>query len=241
MNKVFREEKKYMITQALYYRLRHYMSQVMQRDRHSEDHQYHYSLRKGEGYTIRSLYFDSLDDRDFHEKLDGIELRRKCRLRTYMNDPSFCLLELKKKQGNFQEKTSLRLTREQGERLIEGDYGMLLTFNTPFALDCYQMMSQHIYRPKSVVTYERDAFIAKENKIRITFDQAVRGTESDFNIFSDDLKESPLLDGSNVILEVKFNGFLLQYIKDLLLAVEGEQLSISKYCLSRKTSKHYSI
>lgn len=239
MNKVFREEKKYMITQEVYYRLRHHISQVMQRDRHSENEQYRFA--KGQGYTIRSLYFDSLEDRDFHEKLDGIELRRKCRLRTYMNDPSFCVLELKKKQGNLQEKTSLRLTREQGERLIEGDYGLLLEINNPFSLDCYQMMSQHIYRPKSVVTYERDAFIAKENKIRITFDQAVRGTESDFDIFSDTLNESPFLDASNVVLEVKFNGFLLQYIKDLLVEVEGEQLSVSKYCLSRKISKHYSI
>lgn len=239
MNKVYREEKKFVITQDLFYTLRHQFTQIIHRDKYSQREQYR--LSKGDGYTIRSLYFDSLEDRDFHEKIDGLELRRKCRLRTYMNDPSFCMLELKKKQGNLQQKTSYRLTREQGERLIEGDYGMLLELNHPFLVDCYQMMTQYVYKPKAVVTYERDAFVAKENKIRITFDQMIRGTESNFDIFSDHLNENYILDSSNVVLEVKYNGFLLQYIKDLLVGVERHEQSVSKYCLARQISKDYYI
>lgn len=239
MNNVFREEEKYVITQDVFYELRHYISHVLRRDKHSENSRYRYG--RGEGYTIRSLYFDTLEDRDFHEKIEGIELRRKCRLRTYMNDPSFCLLEIKKKQGHLQHKRSYRLTREQGEKLILGDYGILLKIGHPFLVDCYQMMTQHVYKPKAVVTYERDAFVAKENKIRVTFDQKIRGTESNFDIFSDKLNENYILDSSNTVLEVKFNGFLLQYIKDMLVTLEREQLSVSKYCLARSVSKHYSI
>jgi len=239
MNSVYREEKKYVITKDAYYRLRHKLSQVMHRDHNSE--QNHYRYRKGDGYTIRSLYFDSLEDRDFEEKIEGIELRRKIRLRTYMHDPNFCLLEIKKKEGDNQKKTSFRFTKEQGERLIRGEYQLLLEFNNPFLLECYYMIMQHVYRPKSVVTYERDAFVAKENKIRVTFDQAIRGTESNFNIFSEDLVENDFMDASLVVLEVKYNGFLLQYIKDLLEEVEQNQLSVSKYCLSRKISKHYML
>ncbi|MFB1052169.1 polyphosphate polymerase domain-containing protein [Paraliobacillus sp. JSM ZJ581] len=239
MNNVYREEKKYVITKEHYYKLREKIAQVMRRDYHSENNHYHH--RKGDGYTIRSLYFDSLDDRDFHEKIEGIELRRKIRLRTYMHDPSFCLLELKKKEGNYQQKTSFRFTKEEGERLIQGDYSMLLELNHPFLIDCYQMMMQHVYKPKSVVTYERDAFVAKENKIRVTFDQLIRGSESNFNIFSNQLIENPLLDPYYIVLEVKYDGFLLQYIKDLLQELEKEQLSVSKYCLSREVSKHYLI
>lgn len=237
MNSVFREEHKYLISKETYYSLRHKISQVMHRDQNSEQNLYRYS--KGDGYTIRSLYFDSIDDRDYHEKIDGIELRRKLRLRTYMHDPSFCLLEMKKKEGNNQKKTSYKMTREQGERLISGDYGMLLELDHPFLLECYYMIMQYVYRPKSVVTYERDAFVAKENKIRITFDQEIRGSESDFNIFSDKLVENSFLDESKVVLEVKYNGFLLQYIKELLEEMAHNQLSVSKYCLSRKISKHH--
>jgi len=237
MNSVLREEKKYLIPKDAYYRLHHRLSQVLHRDHNSE--QNHYRHRKGEGYTIRSLYFDSLEDRDYQEKIDGIELRRKIRLRTYMHDPSFCLLEMKKKQGDNQKKTSYKLTRAQGERLISGDYGLLLELDNPFLLECYYMMMQYVYRPKSVVTYERDAFIAKENKIRVTFDQEIRGSESNFDIFSENLVENDFLDASLVVLEVKFNGFLLQYIKDLLEEVERNQISVSKYCLSRTITKHY--
>ena len=39
--------------------------------------------------------------------------------------------------------------------------------------------------------------------------------------------------------KVKFNGFLLSYIKDLLRRCEKSELSVSKYALSRMVSKHY--
>lgn len=228
MNEVFRMEKKFLINQQQYYELSNYLSKVMILDSNSN----------GEGYTIRSLYFDSLDDRDFHEKSEGIEIRRKIRLRTYMNNPEFGLLEMKKKQGDRQKKTSLRLSVEESRALIKGKTNILLNQQSHFAEDCYGMMMMHNYQPKSVVTYERKAFIAKENKIRVTFDRNIRGTESNYDIFSNKLNENYLLDPSLVVLEVKYNGFLLSYIKDLLIQVEKSELSVSKYSLSRTISKH---
>lgn len=239
MNNVYREEKKYLLNLKQYYLLRHNIAKIMTRDKHSLNNPY--AGKKGDGYTIRSLYFDSIDDRDFHEKEDGIELRRKLRLRTYMHDPNYCLLELKKKEGSYQQKTSYKLTKEEGEQLIAGNYSLLLEKQHPFLLDCYQMMMTQVYRPKSIVTYERDAFIAKENQIRVTFDQKIRGSESDFHLFDDRLIETPLIDDSYVVLEVKYNGFLLQYIKDLLIPLESSQLSVSKYSMSRKISKDYQL
>lgn len=94
MSEVYRVEKKYLINQETYYRLHHFLEKVMILDPNSIN----------EGYTIRSLYFDSIDDRDFHEKEDGIEIRRKIRLRIYLNDPNFGVLEMKKKVGEIQKK-----------------------------------------------------------------------------------------------------------------------------------------
>lgn len=229
MNEVYRVEKKYLIEQVQYYKLCRFLDEVMMRDSNST----------GEGYTIRSLYFDSLDDRDFHEKEDGIEIRRKIRLRTYKTDPNFGLLEMKKKQGEHQKKTSLRLPVEDCRKIIAGDFGILLKYQSSFALECYSMMQMHAYKPKSVVTYERKAYMAKENEIRITFDHHIRGTESNFDIFSSNLNENMLLDPYLVILEVKYNGFLLGYLKDFLNGVEKQELSVGKYSLSRVISKHY--
>lgn len=78
------------------------------------------------------------------------------------------------------------------------------------------MMNLHCYRPRAVVEYRRRAFIAKENKIRVTFDHHIIATESNFNIFDGDLCQYPVQDQSLVVLEVKYNGFLLSYIKDML-------------------------
>ena len=229
MHEVLRQEKKFLITLVQYYRFSHALGRLLALDDHSE----------GEGYLIRSLYFDTLDDQDYEEKEEGVELRRKIRLRNYGPDTPFAMLEMKQKQGANQKKRSLRMDREPAQRLIQGDYAVLLRYEEPFAAECFALMQQRCYRPKAVVTYHRKAFVAQENQIRITFDHHITGTESRFDIFSDTLLENSLLDPSLAVLEVKYNGFLLSYIKDMLMECDASELSVSKYCLSRAVSKHY--
>ena len=69
MNEVLRQEKKYAINLSDGAVLRRRLGAVMHGDAHNGP----------QGYTIRSLYFDTPDDQDFHDKLDGLELRRKLR------------------------------------------------------------------------------------------------------------------------------------------------------------------
>ena len=97
----------------------------------------------------------------------------------------------------------------------------------------------YLYRPRAVVEYRRKAYIARENKIRITYDHHITGTESCFDIFSPELLQNPLLHPGLVVLEVKYNGFLLSYIKDMLERCNASELSVGKYSLSRAVSKHY--
>lgn len=228
MNEVLRQEKKFLISLDQYYRLSRYLASVMMEDPHNGT----------DGYCIRSLYFDSLDDRDFQEKEDGIELRRKLRLRNYGADSQTAKLEMKQKQGMNQKKRSLTLQRSDAKQLIQGNTSVLLKEGSPFALECYVMMNQHLYRPVAVIEYQRKAFIAKENSIRITFDHHIIASETQFEIFSE-LIQNPVFDPYLVVLEVKYNGFLLSYLKDLLLEVEKNETSVSKYCLGRTISKHY--
>ena len=79
MNEVMRQEKKYLITLADMYRLSGLLSQVMIRDEHGG----------AQGYRIRSLYFDTLNEGDFYDKVEGMELRRKIRLRIYDPDATW--------------------------------------------------------------------------------------------------------------------------------------------------------
>lgn len=231
MNKVYREEKKFLITVEDFRRLSHHFSNFMMQDEHNG----------AMGYCIRSLYFDTEGDGDYFGKLDGLELRRKIRLRIYDPAADFAMLEMKQKQGPYQLKRSLRITREDAERLIRCDYTPLLSYSDDFAAECYALMQSELYRPKTIVEYNRLAFIAKENKIRITFDNNIVATETNFDLFSPTLNMNPVFDKFFVVLEVKFNGFLLDYIRNLLSNVDKSELSVSKYMLARQGSYKYTV
>lgn len=229
LNEVYRQEKKYFITMADMHSLSGTLDKVMIQDPHNGPL----------GYSIRSMYFDTLNERDFVEKLDGIELRRKIRLRIYDPKADFAMLEMKQKQGEYQKKRSLQIKREDAVKISKGEYYPLLKYSDPFALECYGIMNMHCYKPKTIVVYDRKAYIAKENKIRITFDHNIRATESNLDLFSPELNLYPVLDSFNCVLEVKYNGFLLSYIKNLINAANRSELSVSKYCLARSISLKY--
>lgn len=229
MRDVSREEKKYILTVPGALSLRHALSQVLHLDPHNGP----------EGYIVRSVYFDTLYDTDFYHKENGEELRKKVRLRLYDPQSKFARLEIKQKQGPYQRKRTLHLDRETAMSLLAGRYDALLEVPDPFALECYGMLQTQCYRPKTTVEYRRFAFVAPGNEIRITFDSAVAASESDFSLFSPALNLSPVFDPFHVILEVKYNGFLLSYLKNLLQPVGRQELSVSKYCLARGTGCNY--
>lgn len=229
MNEVLRQEKKYLIDTCKMYELSNYFEQVMTADKHN-------GLK---GYQIRSLYFDSIDDRDFQEKEEGLEVRRKIRLRCYGPTSKVAKLEIKQKQGDLQMKRSLSISREDAIELTKRNYGVLLKYSENFAKEIYVIMNEHCYLPKSVVEYTRKAFISKENNIRITLDYNIIGTEVNMNIFDENMVQNSLLSQDVAVLEVKYNGFLLSYIKDAIDRCNEIQSSISKYSLSRSISKNY--
>jgi len=97
------------------------------------------------------------------------------------------------------------------------------------------------YQPKTVVEYTRKSFVANENKIRITFDHHIEASETNFDIFSNDLVTNAIFDPFLVVMEVKFNGFLLSYIKDIINEINASELAVSKYCLGRTIGKEYTF
>ena len=226
MNVVNREEKKFLISLEEFRTKSHYLDGLMIQDEHNGI----------DGYIIRSLYFDTIYDDDFFEKLEGIETRRKIRLRIYDPKHNFAMLEMKQKQGASQRKRSLKMSKQDAEALIRGEYDVLLHYEEEFARECYGLMQTRCYRPKTIVQYNRKAYIAKENKIRVTFDNNIVATETNFDLFSENLVMYPVLDKFNVVLEVKFNGFLLDYIRQFINSINKSELSVSKYALARQQS-----
>lgn len=229
MRHVLREEKKFLLSYLEFYKTKVFLEQVMISDPYNEK----------EGYMVRSLYFDTLDNICFNEKLDGVSKRKKIRLRIYDPSATVAYLEIKQKEGQYQEKRSLEVKKEDALELIKSNYDVLLKYKSPFALECYSLLKSENYMPKTVVEYRRLAYIAKENNIRITFDSDIRSTECNFNIFDSNLLLYPVFPKNDMVFEVKFNGFLLDYIKNFISRVEKSELSVSKYCLARQVSLSY--
>lgn len=228
LRQVLRNERKFLIGAAEFMAKKHLLRQLLREDPHNGP----------EGYLIRSLYFDTEYDGDFFDKEFGLEVRKKLRLRLYDPCGDFALLEMKQKQGTQQRKRSLRLRREDAQRMIQCDYTPLLRYPAPFAAECYALMQTRCYRPRAIVAYRRLAFLARENNIRVTFDHRIEATQSSFRLFDPDLLTVPVMDRSQAVLEVKYNSFLLSYIKDLLRDIDRSELSVSKYSMARHLSYH---
>ena len=111
----YRHEWKHEINYADMLTLRTRLSAVMKRDEHAI----------GGIYQIRSLYFDNLSDKALREKIDGINIREKFRIRYYNGNTSFIVLEKKSKINGLCAKESCRITKEEAQKTVDGDPGWM--------------------------------------------------------------------------------------------------------------------
>lgn len=185
-----------------------------------------------DGYEVRSLYFDSIYDDDFFDKKEGLENRKKIRLRTYGHSSEIIKLEVKEKRGESQLKRSLIINKEEAEKMIRGDYRFLLLKDSDLSKNIYLEMTQKLYRPKTLIEYKREAYIMKSNDVRITFDTKLTSSEANFDIFSEEIPMNQIY--FETIMEVKYRDFLFEYIKKIIRGVDKKEVSVSKYVLGRR-------
>ena len=87
----YRHEWKHAITYQDLLILRQRLGVIAQPDPHAQ----------GGRYLVRSLYFDTPEDRALLEKLNGVSRREKFRIRLYNGDPDTLHLEKKYKQAGL--------------------------------------------------------------------------------------------------------------------------------------------
>ncbi|MEF9951160.1 MAG: polyphosphate polymerase domain-containing protein [Clostridium sp.] len=221
---VSRREMKYFISIEDYYFFKDSFSKVLYHDSHSESG----------SYMVRSLYFDSINNIDYHDKIDGIENRKKVRLRVYSPQDNVAKLEVKYKFNQNQRKESLIISREDAKAIINGDYDVLLKYQDRLAHKVYSIMVTMLYTPKVMVQYNREAFIHPEYGIRATLDTEISSSEVDFDLFSENISLIPVFDFSKPVLEVKYDKYIYKWFQDMVSSRSCTNSSISKYCHSRQ-------
>lgn len=219
--KVLRHEYKYQINRTKMYDIRDKLGKILDIDRNYD------------GYMVRSLYFDALEDDDYYQKLSGDIDRKKIRIRIYNPDSDFMKLELKGKHDYHQLKESLIINKKTALELIKGNYGALLEYDDDIAKKIYLIMRQRCYKPKCIIEYNRIAFVS-HNNTRITIDSDIKVSRHiDNQLFSKKINYLDITDPNQVVLEVKFDNFLEDYVGRTLDQYISNSSSISKYVMGR--------
>jgi len=225
---VKRNELKYYISNIEYFNLVGKLEQILKADGYSTPR---------EGYFIRSLYFDSHDDECLYEKQSGDMFRAKYRMRIYDTNTDTVKFEIKNKANNQIFKETATISRESAYKIIDGDYGELLTYNNPILNKIFKKFTEKQYKPKVIIDYTRDAFMFDFFNLRITFDKNLHSCNTDFNIFSDNLHTIPCILEGKQILEIKYDTALPEFIHRTLQIDAAERMAISKYTLGRRFFK----
>lgn len=200
----YRHEWKHEISFFDATRLRERLSVLTKGDAHARDGK----------YEVRSLYFDTFDDRALREKQDGVSPREKFRIRYYNGDLSFIKLEKKSKINSLCLKESERIDEETVRAILRGDYDALREASAvnPLLTEFYCKVVGGL-RPRTVVDYTREPFVYAPGNVRVTLDYDIRAGICAAEFLNRDCITVPLA-GFPIILEVKWDEFLPDVIKD---------------------------
>lgn len=219
-----RKEIKYIVPLGRALAIGEQLDRLLQRDEHCADGP----------YLVRSLYFDSANQIDFAEKLAGVINRKKVRLRSYDKEASLCKLEIKQKTDDRQQKLSLMISASDAAEISHGNITVLKKYfdTSETSLKAYGIMAQGLYRPVAQIAYDRLAYKYPMYDTRITLDMNVRSSESNLDLFSPDVRYTPIM-REDAVLEVKYSGKPMGFLSALFAQFHLTQGTFSKYCAGR--------
>lgn len=218
----FRHEVKHEISESDRLVLRQRLRAVMKPDEHAVNGR----------YEIRSLYFDNPDDKALREKLDGVNIREKYRIRLYNNDLSIIHLERKFKHGGLGYKDSANLTPEQAKAIANGEVEWMRDSTDEVILGFYTRIRNEGLRAKVIVDYVREPFVFWAGNVRVTLDYNVRTGIRCTDFLNPHCVTVPIKD-SPCILEVKWDNFLPDVIRDAIQLENRRCGAFSKYAACR--------
>lgn len=183
-------------------------------------------------YWIRSLYFDTPEDKALREKLDGVSRREKFRIRYYNGDLSCIHLEKKSKIAGLGRKDTAVLTPEQAQNIVDRDLSWMAGSESPLLLELYGKMRTQRLGPKTIVDYTREPFVYRPGNVRVTLDYNIRTGLRCTDFLNASCPTIPVPENP-AILEVKWDAFLPDTVRDLVQLPGRRSSAFSKYAACR--------
>tara|TARA_B100001564_G_C20662661_1_gene682278 strand:+ start:2587 stop:3330 length:744 start_codon:yes stop_codon:yes gene_type:complete len=198
-----------------------------------------YALQSGgKGYFVRSLYFDNSNYDNFYEKVDGMQVRKKFRLRTYnesFDNNSNFYLEMKGRKLDriIKKRTSLKMNCLEYFQSLKKINELYLKNKKNDLIENF--LFDHNRKkiiPKILVDYLRKPLVNKYGLyFRLTFDSNLTVSKSkslyENNNFYSYKKYKPGV----TILEVKFERSMPAWFHRVIQTFNLRRQSISKYVL----------
>ena len=219
-----RNELKYFINLGDYYSITKKLKNIAQKDRFSN---------KDGRYEIRSIYFDNIYDKALNEKIGGYNRREKFRIRFYNDNFSFIKLEKKSKINGKCIKHFAPITKEECDKILNNDISWMISSKEGLIQELYFKMKSQLLKPRTIVDYTREAYIYKSGNVRITIDTNVKTGIYSKDFFNMKLPKVRTISNDLIILEVKYDNFFPDVIKNLVQTNTRRATSISKYANCR--------
>jgi hypothetical protein len=206
--------------------LRSRLGAVLPRDSHADENG---------RYSVRSLYFDTPSDKALHEKLDSVDRREKFRLRRYPNHGGNIMLEKKVKIRGLCSKFSAPLTYDECEKILSGETAWMPNDDRALVCELYTQMRSGLLSPKAVIEYVREPYVYSAGNVRITFDTEIRAGTLARDFLNDNAPLVPVGE-ELVVLEVKYDEYIPEFIECLLQIGSRRAAACSKYEIGRRLS-----
>lgn len=223
-----RHEYKFYINSFTYHTLRERLRYVLQADSH---------MKKEEGYLISSLYFDDIYHSAMEDKVNGSIFREKYRIRLYNHSDDLIKLECKSKFNEYISKQWARISREEYNRILDGDYEFLISRPEEVCRKLYAKQKTKLMQPITVVEYLREAYVHPLGNVRITFDKNLSASIGELDIFHNDYETIRVPMDGMMILEVKYDDYIPDYIRKIIHTDSLTKCAISKYVMCRDINR----
>jgi hypothetical protein len=187
-------------------------------------------------YYVRSIYFDNDDYSNFNEKVDGLKIRHKFRIRTYSNKltkNSKLYLEEKGRLNQRTYKVRTKIMKNDLEFFFDQKKLFQLRKNYKDKMLIEKFVFESIRKKvhaNVIIDYDRSPFVNNTGLyFRLTFDSNIRSCISN-SLFNINNQWKTCIDGFD-ILEVKFDTTVPAWFQKIIQSFELNRLSISKYVL----------
>ncbi len=224
-----RFELKYLISETTAERVRDFVRCYLSMDEYSVG-------RPNYSYPVHSLYLDSDSLEIYWRTINGDKNRFKLRLRYYSDNPDTPVffeikrrmkdIILKQRGGVRQSAVPLLLSGylPEEKHMITKDPGSLV------AVQRFQQLMLGLgAKPKSHIFYQREAYVADNDEVRVTMDREVYAEPN----LSPTIKikmERPVHSYAGfVILELKFTNRFPNWFRELVRVAHATQCGAAKY------------